>query len=184
MTRIYTRTGDDGTTSLGSRERVSKDDPRVEAYGTVDELNSILGLAVASDLDERLDEPLADIQNDLFHLGSELAVPESDGERRPGPRIEQRHVDRLEETIDELNGELDPLGNFILPGGASGSAWLHFARTVCRRAERRLVTLSGEEKIDPAAIRYLNRLSDLLFVMARFENRIRGLDDVLWDRDA
>jgi cob(I)alamin adenosyltransferase len=181
LTRIYTRTGDRGETGLGAGERLPKDDPRVEAYGTVDELSSVLGVARAAGLEPRLEAELARVQNELFHLGADLCVREEDKQRRPGPRVEARHVAALEATIDALNGELEPLANFILPGGSPGAAHLHVARTVCRRAERLLVTLMRHEAVGEHTLAYLNRLSDALFVMARWENRQRGVPDVLWD---
>ena len=184
LTRIYTRTGDAGETGLGGGQRVAKDDARIAAYGTVDELSSVLGAALAGGLDARLASEVQRIQNELFHLGADLCVREEDKERLPGPRIEARHVETLERTMDELNAELGPLTNFILPGGASGAAQLHVARTVCRRAERLLVTLMRAEPVGPHTLEYLNRLSDALFVMARWENHRRGVPDVLWDSRA
>ena len=181
ITKVYTRTGDEGSTGLGGGQRVAKDAPRIEAYGTVDELNSVLGLVLARQVSPEIAEPLARVQNDLFHLGSDLCVREEDKEKMPVPRIEERHVAALEKLIDSLSADLPPLENFVLPGGAPGSARLHLARTVCRRAERRIVTLAAEEPIGDWVLRYLNRLSDLLFVMARWENRARGVGDVLWD---
>jgi len=181
ITKVYTRTGDDGTTALGGGQRLSKDAPRIEAYGVVDELNSVLGAAVAEGLAEPLAGWLGSVQNDLFHLGSDLCILEEDKARLPVPRIEERHVAALELWIDELAATLAPLENFILPGGARGATWLHLARTVCRRAERRLVALGRVEPVGEWTIRYLNRLSDLLFVMARAENDRRGVGDVLWD---
>jgi cob(I)alamin adenosyltransferase len=184
ITKVYTRTGDDGTTALGGGQRVAKDAPRVEAYGTVDELSAQIGAAVAAGLVPELAEALARIQNELFHLGSDLCILEEDKEQRPVPVIEERHVLALEELLDRLAAELPPLDNFILPGGAPGTARLHVARTVCRRAERLVVALAREEPVGPFTVPYLNRLSDLLFVMARFENRRRGVPDVLWDSRA
>jgi cob(I)alamin adenosyltransferase len=181
ITKVYTRTGDDGTTGLGGGQRVAKDAPRVEAYGTVDELSAQIGAAVAAGLVSELAEALARIQNELFHLGSDLCILEEDKARRPVPVIEERHVLALKELLDRLAAELPPLANFILPGGAPGAAQLHVARTVCRRAERLVVALGREEPVGPFTVPYLNRLSDLLFVMARFENRRRGVPDVLWD---
>ena len=181
ITKVYTRTGDDGTTSLGVRTRVAKDDARVEAYGTVDELNSMLGLALAGGVDAALDGPLRRVQNDLFHLGSDLCVPEAEKETRAVPRIEARHVALLEQWMDAWSAELEPLANFVLPGGATSAAVLHAARTVCRRAERRVVTLQRREEVSPFAVRYLNRLSDTLFVAARYENAKRGVPEPLWD---
>jgi cob(I)alamin adenosyltransferase len=190
LTRIYTRTGDAGETGLGAGGRLPKDHARIEAYGTVDELSSSLGVALAAGLDERLAAEVLRVQNELFHLGADLCVREEDKTnpdgttRRPGPRIEARHVEALERTIDELNAALEPLANFVLPGGAAGAAHLHVARTVCRRAERLLVTLMREEAVGEHVLPYLNRLSDALFVMARWENRRRGVEDVLWDSRA
>jgi cob(I)alamin adenosyltransferase len=163
---------------------VPKDALRIEAYGTVDELNSVVGVALAAGLDERLQGELARIQNELFHLGSDLCILEKDKERLPVPTVEARHVEALEGLMDALSAELEPLANFILPGGTEGAAHLHVARTVCRRAERVLVALAREEAIGPFTLKYLNRLSDALFVMARYENLRRGVGDVLWDSRA
>lgn len=184
ITKVYTRTGDDGTTALGAGRRVAKDSARVEAYGTVDELNSFLGAAIASGLDGTLAEALGAIQNDLFHLGSDLCVTEDDKAARPVPRIESRHVAALETLIDRLSEELPALENFVLPGGSAGAAQLHVARAVCRRAERLVVALSKSEAVGDQVVVYLNRLSDALFVMARWENRRKGVPDVLWDSRA
>ncbi|HTO89410.1 MAG TPA: cob(I)yrinic acid a,c-diamide adenosyltransferase [Thermoanaerobaculia bacterium] len=184
ITKVYTRTGDDGTTALGGGQRVGKDDLRIEAYGTVDELNSSIGVALAAGLDPGLSAALSAIQNELFHLGSDLCVREEDKAKTPVPRIEARHVEALEALMDRLSEELAPLDNFILPGGSAGAAALHVARAVCRRAERILVALSRREAIGEFTGRYLNRLSDALFVMARYENRKRGVTDVLWNTRA
>jgi cob(I)alamin adenosyltransferase len=184
ITKVYTRTGDDGTTALGAGQRVAKDSRRVEAYGTVDEANSAIGAAMASGLDPVLQDELRRIQNDLFHVGSDLCVTESDKASRPVPRIEARHVERLERLIDRLSEDLPPLENFVLPGGSAGAAQLHVARAVCRRAERVVVSLSREERVGDSVMVYLNRLSDALFVMARWENRQKGVPDVLWDSRA
>jgi cob(I)alamin adenosyltransferase len=184
ITKVYTRTGDDGSTGLGGGQRVPKDSPRIEAFGTVDELNSGLGVALALGLVPRLVTALGPIQNELFHLGSDLCILEEDKQRFKVPTIEARHVDALEELMDELTDALPPLENFVLPGGAPGAAQLHVARCVCRRAERLVVALGRVEPIGPFAVRYLNRLSDALFVMARHENRARGVPDVLWDSRA
>ncbi len=181
LTKIYTRQGDNGTTSLGSRQRVAKDALRVAAYGTVDELNSQLGVAIAVGLSARLMEMLPVIQNELFHLGSDLAFTEEDKQTYQIPQIEARHVQALEALIDELNEVVGPLENFILPGGSQGAALLHVARTVCRRAEREAVTLARSESVGAQVIPYLNRLSDLLFVMARYENHQCGVPEPLWD---
>jgi cob(I)alamin adenosyltransferase len=184
ITKVYTRTGDDGTAALGGGQRVAKDSARITAYGSVDELNSAIGAALALGLAEPLVAALGPIQNELFHLGSDLCILEEDKERMPVPQIEQRHVDAIEECIDRLSSELSPLENFILPGGSAGAGLLHLARTVCRRAERDCVTLARDEPVGEQILPYLNRLSDLLFVMARYENAQRGVPDVLWDSRA
>ncbi|ALN74391.1 MULTISPECIES: cob(I)yrinic acid a,c-diamide adenosyltransferase [unclassified Aureimonas] len=181
LNRIYTRTGDDGTTGLGNGERRSKANARVESYGTVDELNAVLGLARLHAAGE-VDALLARVQNDLFDLGADLSTPET-GQPLPFERlaIVQSQVDALEAEIDRLNAELEPLRSFVLPAGTPLAAHLHMARTVARRAERLMVAL-GEvagERVSSAAIRYVNRLSDLLFVMARHAND-KGRGDVLW----
>jgi cob(I)alamin adenosyltransferase len=181
ITKVYTRTGDDGTTALGGGERVPKDSPRIAAFGTVDELNSCIGAAIASGLDPALSRRLLGVQNDLFHLGSDLCVTEDAKERRPVPTIQPRHVEALEQWMDEMSAELAPLENFVLPGGAPGAARLHVARAVCRRAERDAILLSRSEPIGSSVVPYLNRLSDALFVAARYENRKRGIPDVLWN---
>ena len=184
LTRLYTRRGDEGETDLGSGQRVSKDDLRVEAYGTVDELNACLGLALAHGLARRLAEVLPSIQNELFNLGADLSYLEEDKLSKPLPQIEDRHVTHLEALIDEFNATVGPLANFIMPGGTVGAANLHLARTVCRRAERAVVSLAQEEAVSSLALRYLNRLSDLLFAMARFENKDKGVDEPLWNSRA
>lgn len=180
LTRIYTKTGDEGMTGLGGGRRVAKDSPRVRAYGTVDELNSAIGVALALGLTDRLTSELGSIQNELFDLGSDLCWPEDDERRARIPTVQPKHVRRLETLIDELNEVVGPLANFLLPGGAPGAAQLHVARTICRRAEREAITLSHEEPIGKLVLPYLNRLSDALFVMARFENHERGVDEPLW----
>jgi cob(I)alamin adenosyltransferase len=180
LTRIYTKTGDEGMTGLGGGRRVAKDSPRVRAYGTVDELNSAIGVALALGLTDRLTDELASIQNELFDLGSDLCWPEDDERRARIPTVQPKHVRRLEKLIDELNEVVGPLTNFLVPGGAPGAAQLHLARTICRRAEREAITLSHEEPIGDLVLPYLNRLSDALFVMARFENHERGVDEPLW----
>ena len=184
LTTIYTRKGDDGTTALGGGQRVPKDSPRVQAYGTVDELNSSLGLALAYGLSPRLLEVLPSIQNELFHLGSDLAFREEDKESVALPRIELRHIEQLEKWIDELNAIVGPLENFILPGGAIAAAQLHVARAICRRAERDVAALARQEAVGSQVFAYLNRLSDLLFVMARYENQQRGVAEPLWNSRA
>lgn len=181
LTKIYTRTGDAGQTSLSGGQRVAKDSLRVAAYGTVDELNACLGVAVAAGLSDRLAGVMAEIQNELFHLGSDLSFLEADKAQFPIPQIEARHVARLEALIDELTAVVGPLQNFILPGGSATAAHLHVARTVCRRAERDVITLARAEPVGGYVIAYLNRLSDALFVMARYENQQRGVAEPLWD---
>ena len=183
LTRIYTRTGDKGDTALATGERVRKTDPRVEAYGAVDETNACVGLVrIHTREDEVLDPVLARVQNELFDLGADLATPEHGlPEGAMALRIIEAQVARLESEIDHLNAELSPLNSFVLPGGSEAAAALHLARTVCRRAERMAVALAdlpGQEVSGPA-LRYLNRLSDLLFTAARWANA-RGQGDVLW----
>ncbi|HUP23767.1 MAG TPA: cob(I)yrinic acid a,c-diamide adenosyltransferase [Thermoanaerobaculia bacterium] len=185
ITRVYTRTGDDGTTALATGERVPKDSLRVQVCGTIDELSSHVGVALAQRISGRLAPELRRIQNDLFHLGAELATPQAPGDAAPrGPVIEDRHAAALEQLMDALGEGLSPLENFVLPGGSPPAAQLHVARTVCRRAERELVRLAREEAVAGPNLRYLNRLSDALFVMARFENVEAGCTDVLWDSRA
>ncbi len=184
LTRIYTRTGDDGTTALGFGGRRPKDALRIECFGTVDELNSTLGMARAAAPPAEIDGALARIQNDLFHLGSDLCVPEAEKTAHPVPRIEPRHVAELESLIDRFNADLPPLENFVLPGGEPAAAALHFARTVARRAERLLVALAREEAVGASDLPYLNRLSDALFVLARAVNRRAGRPDVTWNSRA
>jgi cob(I)alamin adenosyltransferase len=181
MPGIYTRTGDDGNTALGSRERVAKDSLRVAAYGTVDELNSAIGLALAAGLSQRLAETLPGIQDELFHLGADLSYPEADKARLKAPLLSDVHIARLESLIDELWAIVGPLRSFILPGGSVGAAHLHLARTICRRAERAVVALARQEAIGPTVLPYLNRLSDTLFAMARYENHSRGVAEPLWN---
>ncbi len=180
--KIYTKTGDDGQTGLFGGPRVSKDAPRIEAYGTVDELNSVLGLARTAKLDPDADALVSRIQNELFALGAQLATP--DPAAHGTQMITAAHVAALESAIDHYEAELEPLKNFILPGGTPAAAHLHLARAVCRRAERRLVTLCGEpdEAVAPELVIYLNRLSDLLFVLARAVNRAAGVPDVPWQK--
>lgn len=180
INKIYTKTGDKGETALGDGTRVSKTSPRVEAYGTVDELNSILGLAVfhARGL---LKEQLKTIQNDLFDLGADLCVPETEPENTEYPplRMVENQINRLEKEIDKVNKDLSPLRSFVLPGGSLLASYLHQCRTVTRRAERLAVGIAKEDAINPNAIKYLNRLSDWFFVMARVSNN-NGKDDILW----
>ena len=181
LTTIYTRKGDEGETSLGGGQRVPKDSARIAAYGTVDELNSAIGVALAHRLSPRLMETLPVIQNELFHLGSDLAFREEDKQASELPHIAEWHVQKLEELIDELNEIVGPSKNFVLPGGSIGAAQLHAARTICRRAERAALTLAREEPIGKLVLPYLNRLSDLLFVMARYENNQQGIAEPLWN---
>jgi cob(I)alamin adenosyltransferase len=184
LTKIYTRGGDKGETSLGDGSRVAKHDLRVESYGTVDEANAVIGLVRVEilrtpDTDDTLDPALNRIQNDLFDLGADLCTPE-DGRKAEGAlRIISAQVDWLESEIDRINGALDPLSSFILPGGTPVAVQLHLARTVTRRAERLITALAAESPVNPEAVKYLNRLSDLLFVMSRAANG-GGADDVLW----
>jgi cob(I)alamin adenosyltransferase len=163
---------------------VPKDSLRIEAFGTVDELNSAIGLALAAGLADPIVEPLKRIQNDLFHLGSDLCVLEADKPRRPVPCIEARHIEALEKLMDELSTTTPPLRNFVLPGGSAGGAALHFARSVCRRAERLVVALTRSEAVGELTVRYLNRLSDALFVMARYENLAKGAQEPTWNSRA
>jgi cob(I)alamin adenosyltransferase len=178
LTKIYTRGGDKGQTSLGNGDRVAKDSVRVAAYGDVDETNAIIGLARLH-MQGDADDMLGRVQNDLFDLGADLCTPEEEAPKYPPLRVVQEQVDRLETQIDSLNSELAPLNSFILPGGSAASAHLHHARTVCRRAERHMVSLSESENINPISIGYINRLSDFLFVLGRYLNE-KGKKDVLW----
>jgi cob(I)alamin adenosyltransferase len=181
LTRIYTRTGDKGRTALANGERRPKHDLRIEAYGTVDETNAAIGLARLHTSGSELDAVLARIQNDLFDLGADLATPAEEAPRHEPLRVVDAQVDRLEREIDAMNEGLSPLRSFVLPGGTPAAAYLHLARTVCRRAERLVVALSEkpDEVVSAAAVKYLNRLSDLLFVASRFANE-GGAKDVLW----
>ncbi len=180
LSRIYTKTGDQGETSLGDQTRVAKDHIRVAAYGEVDELNAALGLFLSNAPEFGEAALIRSIQNDLFDLGADLCVPIAEGEQ-PGSalRITETQVRRLENEIDRRNASLSPLNSFVLPGGTVAAAWLHLARTVCRRAERTVVALTKSETINPKSLIYLNRLSDLLFVIARSAND-SGKMDVLW----
>ena len=180
LNRIYTRTGDTGTTALAAGGRRSKHDLRIEAYGTVDETNACLGLVRLHTSGDALDGVLGRIQNDLFDLGADLAVPQRDG-KAERLRMLSSQVERLERDIDTLNAHLAPLTSFVLPGGTPAAAYLHLARTICRRAERMMVELAArpEEPVSDPAIQYMNRLSDFLFVASRAEND-NGAGDVLW----
>jgi cob(I)alamin adenosyltransferase len=176
LSRIYTKTGDDGTTGLGDGTRVSKDSARVAAYGTVDEANSAIGLVLAGDLPAPVRDCLTAVQHQLFDLGGELCIPGH-------AAIFDADIERLERQLDGFNADLPPLKDFILPGGGPAAAHCHLARTVCRRAEREAVTLSRHDAVRPEAIRYLNRLSDLLFVIARVLARANGHGEVLWQHE-
>ncbi|MGD9645547.1 MAG: cob(I)yrinic acid a,c-diamide adenosyltransferase [Pirellulales bacterium] len=180
--KIYTKTGDTGETGLFGGPRVRKDAPRIEAYGTVDELNAVLGLARVAELPEEIDALLQRVQNELFDLGAELATP--DAQQRGLRSLGAAQIAVLEQAIDRGQAQLEPLREFILPGGSRGAAQLHLARTVCRRAERRLVTLAAvpSERLAAEPIVYLNRLGDLLFVLARLANRAAGVADVAWKK--
>ena len=187
LNRIYTRTGDDGTTALGTGERRPKYDLRIAAYGTVDELNACLGIArLHTASAPSVDAMLVRIQNDLFDLGADLCSPDQGKQQGKGPggarlAVSDAQVTRLEQEIDTLNGELAPLRSFVLPGGTPAAAYLHLARTVCRRGERLMVELAAqpEEKVSAVALKYVNRLSDFLFVASRFLNQ-KGAQDILW----
>jgi len=176
LSKIYTRTGDDGTTGLGDGTRVAKDSARVASYGTVDELNSVIGVVLAQEIPDSVRETLVQVQHDLFDLGGELCIPGM-------AMIHADDIDRLETTLDGFNADLPPLKDFILPGGGAAAAHCHVARTVCRRAEREVVALARGETVRAEAIRYLNRLSDLLFVIARVLTRASGHGEVLWQHE-
>jgi cob(I)alamin adenosyltransferase len=176
LSKIYTKTGDDGSTGLGDGTRVAKDSARVAAYGTVDELNSTIGMVLAQEISAAARETLTQAQHDLFDLGGELCIPGM-------AMIHDADVERLETTLDAFNADLPALKDFILPGGGMAAACCHLARTVCRRAEREVVALARTETIRPEAIRYLNRLSDLLFVLARVLARASGHGEVLWQHE-
>lgn len=175
LTRIYTRTGDDGTTGLADGSRIGKDSLRIDAIGEVDELNSSLGVVLAEELPPEMRATLVTVQHDLFDMGGELSVPGHE-------LIAESHVAALERELDVLNATLPALKDFVLPGGTRAAAAAHIARTVCRRAERKLVAMSRTEQVPPLLLHYLNRLSDLLFVCARALNRHAGKDDVLWEQ--
>jgi cob(I)alamin adenosyltransferase len=173
LSKIYTRTGDDGTTGLGDGKRVRKDDLRVEAYGTVDELNSAIGILAASALPAEFAALIADIQQRLFDLGGELSIPDT-------TTLSAAAVEELEHTMDSLNKDLPPLKDFVMPGGTTTAAACHMARAICRRSERRLITLAATEYVNNESVCYLNRLSDLLFVLARTLNKLGDEAEVLW----
>jgi cob(I)alamin adenosyltransferase len=177
LSKIYTRTGDDGTTGLGDGSRIAKDDDRVEAYGTVDEANSAIGMVLAEkSVPKAVRDCLVEVQHDLFELGGELCIPGHSA-------VRDAYIERLESELDELNKDLPPLKDFILPGGGRAAAACHLARTITRRAERRVATLASNEDVRSECIRYLNRLSDLLFVVARVLAREESGQEVLWNRD-
>ena len=180
--KIYTKTGDAGQTGLFGGGRVSKDDPRVEAYGDVDELNAVLGMARAVEQMPRIDEVLVPVQRDLFAIGALLATPDREkmAQHLAKARIDQDRIAELEQAIDDAETELEPLRAFIIPGGTPKAAALHVARTVCRRAERRVVTLQRDVELPELTVIYLNRLSDLLFTLARLANRRGGAGEVTW----
>ncbi|MDR2240671.1 MAG: cob(I)yrinic acid a,c-diamide adenosyltransferase [Zoogloeaceae bacterium] len=176
LSKIYTRTGDAGTTGLADGSRVGKDSPRIAALGELDELNSVIGLLLTEELPEDIRQLLTGVQHDLFDLGGEMAIPGA-------TLLDAKSVAALEAAIDRHNGELEPLKEFILPGGARGAALAHLARAVCRRAERQLVAIAAKEAISETGRRYVNRLSDLLFVLGRALNRHAGRGDVLWQKN-
>ena len=184
ITKVTTHTGDDGTTALGSGARVPKSDLRIEVFGAVDELNAQIGVVLASNLAVELAGPLKQVQNDLFHLGADLSVPDPAKPQRPGPTVAERHVAHLDNLSAQFNARLAPLQNFVLPGGHVAAAHLHVARTICRRAERQAVALATREPIGPHIVPYLNRLSDLLFIMSRVQNKLAGIPEPIWDSRA
>lgn len=175
LTSIYTRIGDDGTTRLGNNVKVSKDHPRVVAYGGLDEVNSALGVALSEEMPAPIRELLRRIQNELFDLGAELCLPGHEG-------VTEEKVTKLEQDLDALNASLPPLKEFVLPGGCRAAAQCHLARAICRRVERDIVSLSKDERISPTVLKYINRLSDLLFVVARALNQSSGTSEPLWQK--
>jgi len=177
LSKIVTRTGDAGTTGLGDGSRVTKDSLRIETMGQVDELNSMIGLLLTEEMPDDIRQAMLRVQHDLFDLGGELCMPGMNV-------IGEAHIGRLEDLVEQFNADLSPLKEFILPGGTRAAAVAHLARTVCRRAERDVTTLAQEEKVGANALAYLNRLSDALFVMARYENHARGIAEPLWDSRA
>jgi len=176
LSKIYTRTGDNGTTGLGDGSRINKDSLRVEAMGDVDELNAVIGLIMTEEMPTMLSDIFTQIQHDLFNVGGEICIPNY-------VILKQSRIKDLEVTIDQFNKKLNPLKEFILPGGTKSAAYCHLARTVCRRAERKLVELHRNEKVTDISLQYLNRLSDLLFVMCRVINNEAGVSDVLWTNE-
>jgi cob(I)alamin adenosyltransferase len=179
--KIYTKTGDGGETGLFRGPRVPKNDPRVEAYGNIDELNAVLGIALPELRDPQILDLVPRLQHELFEVGADLATPPQEKED-PTLRVSAGMVTRLEQAIDHFENKLPQLTEFILPGGSPGAAWLHYARTVCRRAERSIVELNQQQQINSELLRYVNRLSDLLFVLARTENQATNTPDVVWKR--
>jgi cob(I)alamin adenosyltransferase len=177
LSKIYTRTGDDGTTGLGDGTRVSKDNLRIHAMGDVDELNAAIGLLLTEPVSDKIASCLTAVQHDLFNLGGEICMPNVE-------LIKADRINALETTLDAFNDKLTPLKEFILPGGSRASAYCHLARTVCRRAERTMHTLHVEEKLTEASLQYINRLSDLLFVLCRILNKEAGVPDVLWNNES
>jgi cob(I)alamin adenosyltransferase len=177
LTKIYTRGGDAGETSLGDGSRVSKLDARIAAFGTVDELNAVVGLVLAGSCPDEIRSVLLRVQNELFDLGADLSVPM---EHEARLRVTEEQVDRIEKDCDRFNAELPELKSFVLPGGSEAAAWLHLARTVCRRAEREALVAAGVDTVNPRALVYLNRLSDLLFILARAANDADGHEEPLW----
>jgi len=179
--KIYTKGGDNGETGLFGGERVSKDSPRIEAYGTVDELNSFIGLALIEAKNSKVKDILGKIQNILFVLGSDLSAPNNEKNKNHNiPRISKIHSEEIEKEIDKFDFHLEELKNFILPGGCKSAALLHICRTICRRTERKVVALNNIVNLNPDIVILLNRLSDLFFVLARYENKVSGIEDVKW----
>lgn len=176
LTKIYTKTGDQGETGLGDGSRVKKFDPRIESLGNIDELNSIIGILLTEKLPEDKKIILNKIQHDLFDIGGELSIPNH-------ININEKKISFLENTLDEMNKDLPPLKEFILPGGSKAASYCHLARTVCRRVERNLFKLTKTDKVNDASLKYINRLSDVLFVLARFLNKINKLDDIFWKKN-
>ncbi len=183
MAKIYTKSGDDGTTALGSGERISKNHARIRAYGAVDELNSTVGFARSHGLNAELDAILNQVQNQLFVLGADLSCPVNQEYKFTVPRINSSQIEWIEKSIDEIETHLPPLTNFILPAGSPAASALHLARTVCRRAEREVVALYHHETRENAHLHYLNRLSDLFFVMARRQNQLSGMQEISWKQN-
>lgn len=179
--KIYTKTGDKGETSLFGGERVQKNNQRINAYGTIDELNAFIGFAITEIKSSEIKEVLLDLQNKLFTVGSDLATPDTEKNKKLGiSRTQQEFIDKAESDIDKFNGQLEELRNFILPGGSKGSAILHICRTICRRAEREVVALKNSEKVNENIIVFLNRISDLFFVLSRYENKVSNQPDTIW----